>query len=78
MTSLFLVVVVSIKFTILSYSDVRPVTPTEDKEKIKRHAAKIPERKVIVTGDTDLFLKHLFAGVADHDKKTVSQLKRGR
>lgn len=57
-------------------ADVRPVTPTEDKEKIKRHA-KVPERKVIITGDTDMFLKHLFAGVAD-DKKTVTHLKRGR
>lgn len=57
-------------------TDDRPVTPTEDKDKIKRHP-KVPERKVIVTGDADMFLKHLFAGVTD-EKKTVSQLKRGR
>lgn len=56
--------------------DDRPVTPPEEKDKIKRHP-KVPERKVIVTGDTDLLLKHLFAGVAE-EKKSVAHLKRGR
>ena len=59
------------------FSDDRPVTPPDDKDKIKKHQ-KIPERKVIVTGDTDMILKHLFAGVVDEKKNSVTHLKRGR
>ena len=68
-------------------SDVRPITPPDDKA--KKHA-KAPERKIIVTGDTDLILKHLFADVDDKkgltssgtssttNNSNVAHLKRGR
>lgn len=62
-------------------ADVRPITPPEEREKNKKHQ-KVPERKVIVTGDTDLLLKHLFADVMDEKKSgsnsNAAHLKRGR
>ncbi|XP_045162732.1 uncharacterized protein LOC123527390 [Mercenaria mercenaria] len=62
-------------------SEVRPITPPEDREKNKKHT-KAPERKVIVTGDTDLLLKHLFADVLEEKKSAANSnaahLKRGR
>jgi hypothetical protein len=65
----------------LNIIEVRPITPPEEREKSKKHT-KVPERKVIVTGDTDLLLKHLFAGVMEEKKSTqnsnAAHLKRGR
>jgi hypothetical protein len=56
--------------------DMRPITPPEDKERHKKQSRQ-PERKVYVTGDTDLLLKHLFDRAVE-DKKNSSQIKRGR
>ncbi|KAK3105020.1 hypothetical protein FSP39_015310 [Pinctada imbricata] len=60
-------------------TDVRPITPPEERERrnTKPPPTRQPERKVIVTGDTDLLLKHLFDRVVD-DKKAPPQIKRGR
>lgn len=58
-------------------TDVRPITPPEEREaRQKKALTRPPDRKLIV-GDTDLLLKHLFAGVNQDDKK-VQHLKRGR
>lgn len=61
-------------------TDVRPITPPEDKEKSKRTSK--PERKLIITQDTDLFLKQLFANVMEEKKSSnnsnAAHLKRGR
>lgn len=58
---------------IFIFTEVRPITPPEERQKKQTRP---PERKIIV-GDTDLLLKHLFAGVVD-DKKNPPALKRGR
>ena len=42
------------------YSDVRPITPPEERERRNKQTTRQPERKIIVTGDTDLVLKYLF------------------
>ncbi|XP_061197517.1 uncharacterized protein LOC133205681 [Saccostrea echinata] len=57
-------------------TDMRPITPPDDKERHKKQSRQ-PERKVYITGDTDLLLKHLFERAAE-DKKNSSQIKRGR
>ena len=68
------------------FTDARPGSPTQEereREKVKKHS-RAGERKVIVTGDTDLLLKHLFAGVVDEKKTTTTNtnnaahLRRGR
>ncbi|KAK3594980.1 hypothetical protein CHS0354_019908 [Potamilus streckersoni] len=56
-------------------TEMRPITPPEEREKSKKHP-KVPERKLIV-GDTDLLLKHLFTGVME-EKKDSHYHKRGR
>ena len=56
-------------------SEMRPITPPDDKERHKKQTRQ-PERKVYVTGDTDLLLKHLFDRAVE-DKKN-SHIKRGR
>ncbi|WAR15660.1 hypothetical protein MAR_005765 [Mya arenaria] len=74
----------------LSYSrdddgiEPRPITPPEDREK-KAKPTKAPDRKLIVNGDAELFLKHLFADVMEeggkkgsHGGSNAAHLKRGR
>ncbi|XP_069121061.1 uncharacterized protein [Argopecten irradians] len=59
-------------------TDVRPITPPEEREaRQKKTLQRPPERKLIV-GDTDLLLKNLFAGVNQGDDKKAQQIKRGR
>uniref|UniRef100_K1Q688 Receptor ligand binding region domain-containing protein n=1 Tax=Magallana gigas TaxID=29159 RepID=K1Q688_MAGGI len=55
--------------------DMRPITPPDEKERHKKQP-KQSERKVYITGDTDLLLKHLFDRAVE-DKKNP-QIKRGR
>ena len=61
-------------------AEVRPITPTDEREKRQTKHIRAPERKVIVTGDTDLLLKHLFADVMEEKKShgNAAHLKRGR
>lgn len=54
---------------------MRPITPPDEKERHKKQP-KQSERKVYITGDTDLLLKHLFDRAVE-DKKNP-QIKRGR
>ncbi|XP_011434467.1 uncharacterized protein [Magallana gigas] len=56
-------------------TDMRPITPPDEKERHKKQP-KQSERKVYITGDTDLLLKHLFDRAVE-DKKNP-QIKRGR
>lgn len=60
-------------------TDIRPITPPEER---KKNEKKVPERKVIVTGDTDFLFKRLFSDVMDEKKAIThsnsSHLKRGR
>lgn len=56
-------------------ADMRPITPPDEKERHKKQP-KQSERKVYITGDTDLLLKHLFDRAVE-DKKNP-QIKRGR
>lgn len=60
-------------------SDIRPITPPEER---KKNEKKAPERKLIVTGDTDFLFKRLFADVMEEKMSTTSNnpshLKRGR
>ncbi|OWF43082.1 uncharacterized protein LOC110460234 [Mizuhopecten yessoensis] len=59
-------------------TDVRPITPPEEREaRQKKTLQRPPERKLII-GDTDLLLKNLFAGVNQADEKKVQHIKRGR
>ena len=65
------------------FSDMRPVTPPEDKDRKDRKTVKHADRKLIVTGDADMLLKHLFAHVQEEKKNSTSaanaaHLKRGR
>ncbi|KAL5014187.1 hypothetical protein ScPMuIL_008457 [Solemya velum] len=47
-------------------AEVRPITPPEDRETVKKQP-RPPDRKIIV-GDPDLLLKHLFAVVDDKNQ----------
>ena len=57
------------------FQDVRPITPPDDK--MKKPPRPAPERKIFVTGDTDLLLKKLFDRVKPDSHKETGSIRRG-
>ncbi|CAC5385493.1 unnamed protein product [Mytilus coruscus] len=57
------------------FQDVRPITPPEDK--MKKPSRPAQERKLIITGDTDLWMKKLFDRVKPEGHKDQGSIRRG-
>ena len=58
--------------SVISSSDIRPITPPEEKE---RNKLRVPSELKVTLANTELLLK-LFDGV--DGRKTTCRLKRGR